>query len=156
MNDNVETPDTMLATFQYPKWIQSYESRTANSTPMFGQAAATAIHGTEGTLVVNRSGCWVTPTEKSKLEPVAYEKNQQMRDLNVPHWRNFLECIKSRQKPISDIETCVRSSTVCILGNLSMRYKTRVDWDEKNWTVQQSEVRPHLKSKYRKPWKLEV
>jgi predicted dehydrogenase len=101
VTDNVETPDTMLATFQYPKWLQSYESRTANSTPMFGQGAATSIHGTEGTLVVNRSGCWVTPTRGSKLEAVSYENNREMAQLNVPHWQNFLECIRSRQKPIS-------------------------------------------------------
>jgi hypothetical protein len=37
-----------------------------------------------------------------------------------------------------------------------MRFKTRLDWDEKNWTVKQKEVVPHLKAKYRSPWKLEV
>jgi hypothetical protein len=37
-----------------------------------------------------------------------------------------------------------------------MRFRTRIDWDEKNWTSVQSEIRPHLKANYRKPWKLEV
>jgi hypothetical protein len=79
-----------------------------------------------------------------------------MAEMNVPHWKNFLECIRTRAKPTSDIETCARSSATCILANLALRFKTRLDWDEKNWTVQQSEVKPHLKAKYRKPWKLEV
>jgi hypothetical protein len=79
-----------------------------------------------------------------------------MAPTNVPHWQNWLECIQSRQAPRSEIETCVRSSTTCILANLSMRFKTRLDWDEKNWTVKQKEVVPHLKAKYRSPWKLEV
>jgi hypothetical protein len=79
-----------------------------------------------------------------------------MVQMNVPHWKNWLACIKSRQAPTSEIETCVRSSTTCILANLSMRFKTRLDWDEKNWTVKQDAVKPHLKAKYRAPWKLEV
>jgi hypothetical protein len=79
-----------------------------------------------------------------------------MRDMNVPHWKNFIECMKSRAKPISEIETCVRSSTACILANLSLRHKTWLDWDEKNWTVKQAQVKPYLKAKYRAPWKLEV
>jgi hypothetical protein len=76
--------------------------------------------------------------------------------MNVPHWQNFMDCIKSRQRPISDIETCVRSTTPCLLANLSMRFKTRLDWDEKNWTVLQKDARPYLRARYRKPWKLEV
>jgi predicted dehydrogenase len=157
VQDNRDTPDTMLATFHYPKHLMSYESRTCNPMPMFaGHGAATAVHGTEGTLIVTRRGCWVVPNEKSALQPQTFEKDPVMGEMNVPHWRNWLECIKSRQKPMSEIETCVRSSTVCILANLSMRAKTWLDWDEKAWTVKQDAVKPHLKARYRSPWKLEV
>ena len=49
----------MLATFHYPKFLMSYESRTCNPLPLFGrdQGAGTTIHGTEGTIFVNRSRC---------------------------------------------------------------------------------------------------
>jgi len=158
VTDNTETPDTMEATFQYEKFLATYESRTANPLPMFSnQGASTVIHGTEGSIIVNRSGCWVIPAgNRSRLEAATFEKDQEMSQMNVPHWQNFLACIKSRQKPASEIETCVRSSTVCLLANLSMRFKSRLDWDEKNWTVQQDAVKPHLKARYRAPWKLEV
>jgi hypothetical protein len=154
----VETPDTMLATFHYPKFLASYESRTYNPMPLLGdQAAASSIHGTEATLIVSRSGCWVTPNGRnSKAAAVTFERNQAMGQMNLPHWQNFLACIKSREKPTSDIETCVRSTTACLLANLSMRFKTRLDWDEKNWTVLQKDARHYLKARYRKPWKLEV
>jgi predicted dehydrogenase len=162
VTDNVETPDTMLATFQYPKFLASYESRTANPMQLFarGQGAATVIHGSEASLMVNRSGCWLIPnnpkSETVKELTFDREKNPEMVQMNVPHWQNWLDCIRSRQAPTSEIETCVRSSTVCILANLSMRFKTRLDWDEKAWTVKQKEVQPYLKAKYRSPWKLEV
>ncbi len=157
VDDNTDTPDTMMATFTYPKFMLTYESRTANPMPMFGnQGAGTAIHGTEANVIVTRGGCWLIPNKGSKVEAQTFENNAEMRDLNVPHWKNFIECIKTRAKPTSDIETCVRSSTACILANLSMRHKTWLDWDETNWTVKQAHIKPHLKAKYRAPWKLEV
>ena len=158
VKDNRDTPDTMHATFEYPKFLMTYESRTANPMPLFGrnQTNGTVIHGTEGSIFVNRSGCWIIPNEKSSLKAEAWEKNSEMGEMNVPHWKNWLDCVKTRERPMSEIETCVRSSTVCLLANLSMRYKTRLDWDEKNWTVAQDAVKPHLKARYRAPWKLEV
>jgi predicted dehydrogenase len=158
VQDNSETPDTMHATFYYPKFLATYESRTCNPLPLFGrdQSVGTTIHGTEGTIFVNRNGCWVIPNPKSQLEAASWEKDSAMSQMNVPHWKNWVECIKSRQKPTSDIETCARSSTVCLLANLAMRHKQRLDWDEANWTVAQADVKPYLKREYRSPWKLEV
>jgi predicted dehydrogenase len=157
VKDNTDTPDTMHATYHYPKFLMTYESRTANPMQMFGSRGnGTVIHGTNASLFVNRSGCWLIPNPKSSVVAEEYEKNPEMGQMNVPHWQNWLACIKSREKPQSEIETCVRSSTTCILANLSMRFKTRLDWDEKKWTVEQEKVRPALKAKYRSPWKLEV
>jgi len=162
VTDTRDTPDTMLATFQYPKFLSSYESRTANPLPAFGlnQGAGTLIHGSQASLLVNRSGCWLIPNNPKsdvvKAETWDRQSHPEMAPTNLPHWQNWVACIKSREAPRSEIETCVRSSTTCILANLSMRFKTRLDWDEKNWTVKQKEVVPHLKPKYRAPWKLEV
>jgi predicted dehydrogenase len=156
VEDNTQTPDTMLATFQYEGFLSSYESRTCNPQPMFGpQGAGTVIQGTEASLFVSRSGCRLIPNNKMK-EPEVWEKDRTMADMNVPHWRNFLECIRTRQKPISEIETCVRSSTVCLLANLSMRFRSRIDWDQNKWTCAQTEMQPNLNAAYREPWKLEV
>ena len=76
--------------------------------------------------------------------------------MNLPHWQNWMECIKTRKRPTSDIETCARSSAICILANIAMRSKLRLDWDEKNWTVAQDAAKPYLKARYRSPWKLSV
>jgi predicted dehydrogenase len=157
VRDNRDTPDTMHATFYYPNFLTTYESRTCNPLPLFGrgQGAGTTIHGTEATVFVNRSGCWLIPNDKNKSE-TAWEKDRTLSPMNLPHWENWIECIKTRQKPTSEIETCVRSSAVCLLANLAMRQKLRLDWDEKNWTVAQDAVKPFLNAHYRAPWKLEV
>src|SRR5271157_2469017 len=157
VEDDTETPDTMQATFQYEKFLSTYESRTCNPMPMFGQGYGTSFHGTKGTLVLNRGGVWVYDLQSK--EPVKRwdrERDQEMGPMNVPHWKNFIECVQSRGTPTSDIERCVRSSVTCILANLSMRFGSRLDWDETAWTVKQEEVKPRLKANYRAPWKLEV
>jgi len=152
--DNCETPDTLLATYHYPKFVACYESRTANPTPLYNVGYGTVFHGTKATLVINRDGYAVYPNDKTGT-PVQ-EHTRAMADMNVPHWRNFLECIRSRQKPTSDIETCVRTTTTCLLSNLALRHGMTLDWDEKAFTVKQSEAKAYLKLKYRSPWKLEV
>ena len=100
------TPGTMLATFRYPGFVASYESRAGNT---YG----TAFHGTKGTLIVNREA-----------------------NTHVAHWKNFLECIRTRAKPISEIETCVRSTATCVLAHIAMRRGTTLVWDEKAWKME--------------------
>lgn len=154
VKDNMETPDTMLAEFFYPGFIGCYESRTCNPTPLFNQRYGTSFHGTKGTLVVNRGGYWLYPA-KPEAEPVA-ETSRELRDMNVPHWKNWVECIRTRQKPVAEIETCVRTTVTCLLANIAMRFNLRLDWDDQAFTVRQPEAKQYLKAVYRAPWKLEV
>jgi predicted dehydrogenase len=155
VKDNLETPDTMLAEFEYPGFIGSYESRTCNQYPMYHQGYGTSFHGTKATLAVNRAGYWVFPNEKGARVSVE-DTNPALKEMNKPHWANFIECVRTRKRPQSDIETCVRTTATCLLANLSMRYRMRLDWDEKAFTVAQPEAKQYLKARYRKPWKLEV
>jgi predicted dehydrogenase len=152
--DNVETPDTMLATFRYPGFLGSYESRTCNPMAMYGETYGTAFHGTKATLFVNRGGYKLFPNEKNAL--VKEVNDRALSPMNVPHWENFLACIKSRQKPTSDIETCVRTTATCLLANISLRNGLLLDWDDKAFTVKQPDARKYLEYHYRSPWKLEV
>jgi predicted dehydrogenase len=154
VEDNTETPDTMFAIFRYPSFVGSYESRTASPFKMYEETYGTAFHGTKATLLVNRGGYTVFPNAKDA--PPIVEKSKELAPMNDPHWRNFLACIRSRQKPISDIETCVRSSATCILANLALRNSMTLDWDDRAFTVKQESVKPQLQEHYRAPWKLEV
>jgi predicted dehydrogenase len=47
------------------------------------------------------------------------------------HAGNFVDCIRSRQLPICDVEVGHRSATVCHLGNLSLRLGRTLNWDPK-------------------------
>ena len=45
------------------------------------------------------------------------------------HFRNFIDCIKTRQEPAAPVEVGHRSSTVCHLGNIAMKLHRKLQWD---------------------------
>jgi hypothetical protein len=47
------------------------------------------------------------------------------------HMRNFFECIKTREQPISDVFTHHRALTTCHLANIAMRLNRPLKWDAK-------------------------
>jgi predicted dehydrogenase len=153
LKDNRETPDTIVASYEYPGFLATYENRYGNANSLtLNKSYGTTFHGDKGTLFVDRSEYQLF-AEKRGAEPVIVKAGNNQ---NNAHWANFLDCVKTREKPASDIEICQRSTTTCLLANVSLRAKMRVDWDEKNWTVKQSEARKFLSREDRKPWKLVV
>ena len=163
VQDNMQTADTMSAEFQYPKFMMNYELRQSCPVPMLGQSGATAVLGTDAYVVVTRSGCWLAPSSKaSKVDPVEFLASQAPRRApGTPpepsdHWKNFLDCVKTRATPAAEIERLVRSTASCLLANVSMRAKTRVDLDPVTFAVRQREAAALTKIDYRSPWKLEV
>ena len=45
------------------------------------------------------------------------------------HLKDFLDCVRSRKRPICDVEVGCRSVTVCHLGNLAYWNHRRLKWD---------------------------
>jgi len=71
--------------------------------------------------------------------------------------RNFLNCVKTREKPICDIEVGFRSVTVCHLGNISLRLGRTLEWDPvKERFFGDALANEMMSRKMRAPWKLEV
>jgi Oxidoreductase family, C-terminal alpha/beta domain len=76
-------------------------------------------------------------------------------DLNGPHVRNFLDCMKSRAKPNADVEEGHRTAVMCHLGNISTRLGRTLRWDaEKEQVIGDAEANQWLMRPYRGAWKL--
>jgi predicted dehydrogenase len=162
VKDNTETPDTMEVTYNYPSgFIATYELRSNNSQSMFDKSGGILFCGDKGTMFLDRSGYKIVPEMKGQnfaaREPAMAAAEGKATDSgNLNHWANFLDCVRTRQKPISDVEACQHSTTTCLLGNVALRSKMKLDWDAQKWTTVQSEPRKYLTREYRKPWKLTV
>ena len=154
LKDDRDTPDTLQVTYQYPSgFLAVYENRNSNGQSMFEKGGGIQFCGSKATLYVDRSEYRVIP-EKPSNAPMRQVKATDSGNSN--HWANFLNCVHTRQRPISDIEVCQHSTTTCLLGNVALRSKLNLDWDAAQWTTRQAEARKYLSREYRKPWKLEV
>jgi predicted dehydrogenase len=73
------------------------------------------------------------------------------------HVRNFLDCVKSRKTPISDLESGHRVASACHLANLSLRFGRMIRWDShKEEIVGDSDAARMLVRSYRAPWDSEL
>jgi hypothetical protein len=71
------------------------------------------------------------------------------------HARNFLDCVKSRGKCSCDIVTGHLSTSATVLGHISLRTRSFLEWDGKAERFTNNEAaNRYLQYKYRAPYKL--
>jgi len=84
------------------------------------------FHGTKGTIWMDRGNVKADPPEL--LEPIA-EAIRSRGDTTGSHLAHWIDCIKTRRRPVADVETGHRSATVCHLGNIARWTGRRLKWD---------------------------
>ncbi|MCK4966950.1 gfo/Idh/MocA family oxidoreductase, partial [bacterium] len=159
IKDNRDTPDTLEAVFEYPKFICIYSNTVLNKFGIDGAGYRIQFYGTKGTMLLTRSGWEVIPEEKrtkdKKTVKLMEPAEMKAEDQRKPHIRNFIDCVKSRNLPISDIETGHYSTVTPLLGKISYLVNERIKWDAKNEIITNSKKGNELLSReYRTPWKL--
>lgn len=87
-----------------------------------------------GVVFVGANGKVCVDRGKFKTEPESLMQ-EKFEDLPIKlyrsnnHYKDFVDCIRSRQKPICDVEIGARSVTVCHLGNLAYWNRRPLKWD---------------------------
>ncbi|MBX6313025.1 MAG: Gfo/Idh/MocA family oxidoreductase [Isosphaeraceae bacterium] len=183
LQDNGETPDTQDALFEYPGWTAIWSHREVSR----GSPAAHGLEffGTKGSLAISRKGFTITPDLKISPESIvprfagAHPTGgpQRPRSMAKPepwteaiqddsgdeydqfrrHVRNFLDCVKSRATPLSDLESGHRVATACHLANLSLRLGRKLRWDAESESIlDDTEANRWLVRPYRAPWDAEL
>ena len=149
-----ETPDTLVAQFEFPdneansKTIV-WEHRQWSDHGIEGRSAAAAFYGENGTLIVDRGG-WKVYDQK---QPATSNSSELAR----AHQRNFIDCIKTRQTPVADLEIGHISSTLCHLCNIAYKLGREVNFDPTNENFgTDAEANTLLLRDYREPWTIEV
>ncbi len=74
--------------------------------------------GTKGEILVNRGKLEATPA--GLLETKLKESDIRLYRSD-DHVNNFLECIRTREKPISDVEIGHRSASVCNVATIALK-----------------------------------
>jgi predicted dehydrogenase len=183
LQDGGETPDTQDAIFDFGDFTAAWSHREAAQ----GEPAGSGLvfYGTKGSLSISRSGFTISPDKVIRpenavpqftdgqpvggvqrvREPVETklwtqpleDRTGNSLDQFRRHVRNFLDCVKSRQTPVSDLASAHRVSTACHLANISLRLGRSVKWDAAAETMADDEdATKMLERPYRSPWDREL
>src|SRR5258708_15285853 len=152
LEDDGETPDTQDALLEYPGFTAVWSHREG-AAGRRDPKGTFEFCGTKGSLSISRAGFEITPDmkidpasaipqfrghtaggpERSTEPPKPYIEpmketgsGQEQFDLHV---RNFLDCIKTRQRPIAYVEDGHRVASTCHLSHLSLRVGRKLRWD---------------------------
>lgn len=165
LNDMRETPDTLDVIYEYPaspvsgkEFLVRFANRVTNGHGPDGHTYGIQFYGTDGTLFIDRSGYTLWP-EPTRVGPERVETSNVVKGegsaQHYPHVLNFLDCVRTRRKPNSDVETTHRSTSACLLGVISYKLGQKLTWDaEHEHFVGNPEADNMLTKEYRKPWRL--
>ena len=89
----------------------------------------TVFHGEEGWVGVDREAMF--SHDNNKLRKLVFKPTDKHLPVSDNHFANFLDCIRSRQQPVSHFEAALRSDTISHLSEIVIRTKTPLKWDPK-------------------------
>ncbi|MCA9445486.1 MAG: Gfo/Idh/MocA family oxidoreductase [Candidatus Omnitrophica bacterium] len=123
-DDDHQTPDTQVATFEYDDCLLMYEMRLWADYPLEGFHNGAVFYGDEGTLGIDPRRVVV---HKKGEEPKQIADGDSFAD----HPRNFLDAVKANDpsKLTAPIETAFETVTLVHMGNIATRVGDKLHFD---------------------------
>jgi predicted dehydrogenase len=141
-DDDWQWWDTQEVSFEFEGGKQLvWHGQSCNSFALAGRGRGTSVHGTDGTVVMDRNGYTVYDAKNAKvkesigeesadpLNPVASDR------LTTMHIANFVDAIRTGAKLTSPIDEGHKSTLLCHLGNIAQRTGRALRIEPKNGHV---------------------
>jgi len=157
VQDNSDAPDSLNTVFQFEDFVVEWEHRVYAGNGAEHHNVGCYFYGTKGVLHIGwLEGATYYPSANVNAKPewqaeaVLHEPDHQ----NIPElWADFIDSIEKNRLPVCDIEKGFRSSTLSLLGILSLKLGRSVRWDhEKLCCIDDPEANKLLKREYRAPY----
>ncbi|MEO0332975.1 MAG: gfo/Idh/MocA family oxidoreductase, partial [Bacteroidota bacterium] len=130
-----------------------FEAVYQNNVKLIMQSGAdfgVTFKGTEGEVWASRGEHTVFPQSLAEVEISADETHLYKSD---NHYRNFIDCVISREKPIAPVEVAHRSITIAHLGNIAMMLQQDLEWNPEQEKFKDNFAANQLLSRpMREPW----
>ncbi|NBC83275.1 MAG: Gfo/Idh/MocA family oxidoreductase [Bacteroidetes bacterium] len=125
-NDDWEFYDTQIANFEFSdNKIISWEGKSCNPMQFYGMSRGVSIHGTKGTVVMDRNIYKLYDMDNNLVKERKAEGQSATINisgsgpLDVLHFNNLIDGIREGAKLNSPIDEGVISNLYCHLGNIS-------------------------------------
>jgi predicted dehydrogenase len=148
-DDDHETPDTQVATFEYDDVYLMYEMRLWTPYRHEGHENGDIFYGDNGKMSVGREG-WQVTFKDGKAGP----GGSRGRD---SHIENFIKAVRSRKASDlnADVEVGHHSAVLCHMANIAMRVGRRLRFDaNQERFIDDAEANTYLTKKYREGYEL--
>lgn len=149
-DDDHETPDTQVVTFEYDDCYLLFEMRLWTDYRLEGHDNGVVFYGDKGTLEVGRKGCEVTFIgESKKLIGAGGDLEENA--------RNFIQCVRADDpsKLNAPITEGFISAALCHLGNIATRVGRKLHYDaSKHQFINDPEADKLLMREYRAGYEL--
>jgi predicted dehydrogenase len=136
-----------------------FRCRYANGVELVCEVDKSSVgarfEGTEGTIQTGYGGIRAAP-ESLKTSVIGPHEIHLYKSDN--HFRNFIDCVKSREEPAAPVEVGHRSATVCHLGVIAVRLgkKKVLQWDpQAERFTNDDDANAMLSRPMREPWRLD-
>jgi len=154
LDDMRETPDTLVAAFDYPNLTVTCSVQHANTFSWGNPKTDHGIQilGTRGTMLLTRDGYRILP-EGENTNVIQSASGLDAGD--GAHQRRFLEAVRSRKAPACGIREGHISTASLQLANIAYRTGRKIFWDAARQEVTGDPgAARYLRKEYRKPWSL--
>jgi predicted dehydrogenase len=154
-------PDTAEVIFEHASGVLTiFSTFEASGQSLWRGPGEIEFRGTLGTVYATMNQIEIIPERggrfqdrKPRMKPMVLSNHDGYSELDNAHARNFLDCVRSRQKPNCDIEEGHRSTTYALLANIALATKARLDWDAQAERFTNNDAANELLDyEYRQPW----
>lgn len=117
------------------------------------------FEGTKGRFFVNRGKITGKPVEELENNPLPAGALEEVYGGPIPknHIANFIDGMKSRKQPISDVWSHNRMLEICHLANIAMRLDRPISWDpEKREIIGDEQASSFLSRESRKGYEIDM
>lgn len=136
-DDGRDTPDVVSFLLEYPQGLTLTFEAEVLSAPGVKTTAGVQLRGTGGTLMAERYvqdiGWEYVPNERFSRQPAETGKGTGASAQNI--LRDWLECVRSRRRPIANEVDGYYSSVACFMANEAFYRQARVEWN-RNWELE--------------------
>jgi predicted dehydrogenase len=170
--DDRTTPDTQIAIMEFPGgqpnssqavpptgWLLQWEvhvgSQAAGNGLDGGRDHGSEFIGSEGRVLADRSGWSIFDKDGKPVEKPATQRPAL--DGMSRHAEEWLECVRARRQPSSDIASMHQTTTACHLANLAYLHGGAIEWDAaREFVTNDKRAMNHIayQRPYRRPWSL--
>ena len=151
IDDDRDTPDTVEAIMRFkdPDFLLQWE--TGRDQPGKPDHGTEFVSADGRTVQVSRGG-WSIMDPKG--EPIPKERIPATND----HWQNWLDCVKSREQPRSNLASMAQTTITCHLINVALEAGESVQFSKEKMDIvgKAGKNSIYYSREYRKPWKLPI